>query len=104
MAEHVANDDNWMTAPEETCPGCGSERNRRVRIDLDCPRFMQGGRLMACQGCGNAVRFECQAPDEDGDLLEDGCGWWFQYPLHEQAANWPSMGQAPSWDYARYRL
>ena len=104
MAELVANVDNWMTEPDETCPDCGSTGNRRVSIDTDCPRYMQNGRLMACMGCGNAVRFECRTPDEDGDLLDDGCGWWFQYPLHPQAANRALMGQAPAWDFARYQL
>lgn len=102
--EHTASDDNWMTLPEETCPGCSSEGNRRVLVGLTCPRFKQDGQIMACIGCGNAAIFECQAPDEDGDLLEDGCGWWFQYPLHPEASGYSNMGAAPTWNYARYQL
>lgn len=104
MATVAANTDNWMTEPHEKCPNCASQGNRRVSVDTDCPRFMQGGQLMACLGCGNAVRFDCRAPDADGDLLDDGCGWWFQYPLHPQASSRASMGQAPAWDFARYHL
>jgi hypothetical protein len=97
-----ANSDNWMTALGENCPNCDSAGNRRVQIDTACPRYLQNGQLMACIGCGNAVRFECRAPDEDGDLLEDGCGWWFQYPLHPRSSEYPSMGRAPSWNYKGY--
>lgn len=101
----VASDDNWMTLPDECCPSCFSAYNRRVLVDTDCPRWMgPEGRIMACMGCGNATRFDCRAPDEDGDLLEDGCGWWFQYPLHPQASAHASMGRAPAWDYKRYLL
>lgn len=103
-AQYTAHDDNAMTSLDQTCPDCNSEGNRRVLLDTDCPRYMQNGRLMACLHCGNAIRFECRAPDEDGDLLEDGCGWWFQYPLHPQASNYARMGQEPSWDYKRYNL
>jgi hypothetical protein len=99
-----ASDDNWMTLLGEACPVCDSEGNRRVLVDLNCPRWMgPDDRLMACMGCGNAARFECRAPDEDGDLFEAGCGWWFQYPLHPRASEYPSMGRAPSWNYKRYR-
>lgn len=99
-----ADDDNWMTSPGENCPRCDSLGNRRIRMDLDCPRYTVNGRLMACMSCGNSVLFECRAPDEDGDLLEDGCGWWFQYPLHPRSSNYAEMGRAPSWDYKRYHL
>lgn len=93
------------TETEETqelsCPECGGQ----VRWDLDCPRWKNSqGRLMACMGCGNAVRFECARPDEDGDLLEDGCGWWFQYPLHPESSQYASMGREPAWDYKKYRI
>lgn len=104
MTDYIANDDNWMTLPEETCPNCHSEGNRRVDVSLACPRYMVNGRMAACMGCGNAVRFDCLIPDEDGDLIEAGCGWWFQYPLHPKAPGRQMMGQAPEWDYKRYQL
>lgn len=104
MSPYIADPDQWMTEPEQTCPGCGSEGNRRVKISLECPRYIVNGHMAACIGCGNAVHFECQTPDEGGDLLDPGCGWWFQYPLHPHASNYPSMGRAPAWDYKRYQL
>ncbi|WP_406730924.1 hypothetical protein [Streptomyces sp. NBC_01794] len=92
---------SYETEPGETCPSCQSS----VRWDLDCPRWKaSNGQLMACMGCGNAVRFECAKPDEDGDLLEPGCGWWFQHPLHPEAASIDSMGAAPAWNYKAYRI
>jgi hypothetical protein len=90
----------YPTKDGQSCPECSGT----VAYDLDCPRFMQGGRLMACMGCGNAVRFECARPDGDGDLLDPGCGWWFQYPLHPMASSYMAMGVSPDWDYKAYHL
>jgi hypothetical protein len=89
------------TKPEETCPACSG----RVSRDLDCPRWKNAqGQLMACMGCGNAVRFECAKPDEDGDLLEPGCGWWFQDPLHPESSGFASMGAPPTWNHRAYLI
>jgi hypothetical protein len=98
------DDGQWLTEPEDKCPGCASVQGRRIEVSLACPGYTQNGQLMMCIGCGNAVMFECVAPDEDGDLFEPGCGWWFQFPLHPRASTYPAMGRAPEWDYKRYRL
>lgn len=82
----------------EKCPECQG----LVAWEFECPRWKQAGVVMVCMGCSNAVRFACAEKDEDGDLVEGGCGWWFQSPLHPESSQFPRMGREPGWDYKPY--
>jgi len=62
------------------CPDCGGQ----VHWDFTCHTYgwaEDGTGGKACLGCDSAIEFCCARPDQDGDLLEDGCGWAYTWGL-----------------------
>jgi hypothetical protein len=92
--------------PLHRCPRCSGQ----LRFDLTCHTYGwnddgTGGK--ACMPCDSAWEFWCAMPDDDGDLLEDGCGWsytWGLNPRNPRAAvneqrrpSWIPEGSSPPW-------
>lgn len=76
------------------CPVCGGQ----VRADLTCHTYPQNGRWMACLPCDSAWAFCCATPDEDGDLLGEGCGWSYTWGLNPRnPRSVPNEDRWPPW-------
>jgi hypothetical protein len=65
------------------CPECAGP----VRWNFTCHTYgwqEDGTGGMACMSCDSAIEFCCAQPDQDGDLLEDGCGWMYTWGLNRR--------------------
>lgn len=75
---------------DNPCPACDGP----VIALSSCPGYDIDGRVMVCQGCGNATDYRCVnglVPSRPG-----ACPWWYRDPPGVRA-DVATMGEAPAW-------